>query len=110
MYVYKRTSVGEQLWTAGYYGRKWEPESDHKTSEAAAARVHYLNGGEREKGRKVCWTTGDSESPTEHVGWLLKFVVVSDGTGLNRPCMIVERADGSVGLTWVAFNKIKFVD
>lgn len=24
---------------------KWEPESDHSVREAAAERVHYLNGG-----------------------------------------------------------------
>ena len=40
-------SKGEELWTVGFYkpDGKWEPESDHGTSEEAAARVHYLNGG-----------------------------------------------------------------
>lgn len=35
------------LYTVGFYGPggKWHPESDHNTRDAAAARVHYLNGG-----------------------------------------------------------------
>ena len=35
------------LFTVGFYtpDGKWEPESDHTTTESAAARVHYLNGG-----------------------------------------------------------------
>ena len=46
-YVYMRTD--HQLWTVGFYDPdgKWQPESDHKDPEAAARRVHYLNGGER---------------------------------------------------------------
>lgn len=38
----------EAIWTVGFYkpDGKWEPESDHSTPEAAAERVHYLNGGE----------------------------------------------------------------
>lgn len=45
MYVYKETEPG--LWTVGFYDPKgkWEPESDHDTSEDAAKRVRYLNGG-----------------------------------------------------------------
>lgn len=43
-YVYKQTEP--RLWTVGTYdGGEWEPESDHDSPEAAAARVHYLNGG-----------------------------------------------------------------
>lgn len=44
MYVYKQTEPG--LWTVGYYepSGKWIPESDHDTPQAAAERVHYLNG------------------------------------------------------------------
>jgi hypothetical protein len=35
------------LWTVGFYNPhgKWEPESDHSSSDKAAKRVHYLNGG-----------------------------------------------------------------
>jgi len=45
MYVYRRTEPG--LWTVGFYTPSgvWCSESDHDTKEAAAARVHYLNGG-----------------------------------------------------------------
>lgn len=44
MYVYIQSEP--QLWTVGFYdpNGKWQPESDHKTSEAAADRVAYLNG------------------------------------------------------------------
>lgn len=35
------------LWTVGFYDPKgqWQPESDHGSTEEAAKRVHYLNGG-----------------------------------------------------------------
>ena len=44
-YVYK--SFDGECWTVGYYDPQgnFEAESDHKTAEAAADRVHYLNGG-----------------------------------------------------------------
>ena len=46
-YVYIK-SRGEQLWTVGFYrpDGTWEPESDHPTSDDAARRVRYLNGGD----------------------------------------------------------------
>ncbi|KKN76499.1 hypothetical protein LCGC14_0370080 [marine sediment metagenome] len=35
------------LWTVGYYNDgQFYPESDHEIPEAAAERVHYLNGGQ----------------------------------------------------------------
>ena len=44
-YVYWQSEPG--LWTVGYYSPDGErhPESDHSSKEDAAARVHYLNGG-----------------------------------------------------------------
>jgi hypothetical protein len=44
-WVYLQSEPG--LWTVGFYrpDGRWEPESDHSTREAAAERVHYLNGG-----------------------------------------------------------------
>lgn len=44
MYVYIRTETF--LWTVGFYDPQgqWQPESDHSTPEAAAARVAWLNG------------------------------------------------------------------
>jgi len=44
-YVYRGNEHG--LWTVGYYSPdgNWHTESDHSSREAAAARVHYLNGG-----------------------------------------------------------------
>ena len=44
-YVYLRSE--SNLYTVGFYapGGEWNSESDHGDKEAAAARVHYLNGG-----------------------------------------------------------------
>jgi hypothetical protein len=45
MYVYIRSEPG--LWTVGFYTKEgeWIPESDWNSTEEAAKRVHYLNGG-----------------------------------------------------------------
>ena len=46
-YVYLK-SQGEECYTVGFYGpvgEDWHAESDHPTSEEAARRVHWLNGG-----------------------------------------------------------------
>ena len=51
MYVYKNTEPG--VWTVGYlYDGEWIAESDHDSKASAAARVHYLNGGNTEKTEK----------------------------------------------------------
>lgn len=44
MYVYIKSDT--QLWTVGFYCPQgiWNPESDWDSPEAAAERVHYLNG------------------------------------------------------------------
>ncbi len=36
-----------KLWTVGFYDSqgRFRSESDHATPDAAAQRVHYLNGG-----------------------------------------------------------------
>jgi hypothetical protein len=49
-FVYKRTDGGN-LFTVGHYDPdgRWEPESDHVSAVDAAARVHFLNGGENEE-------------------------------------------------------------
>jgi hypothetical protein len=48
-WIFKQTERHEfgGLWTVGYYtpDGEWHPESDHDTAEAAAERVHWLNGG-----------------------------------------------------------------
>lgn len=45
VWVYIHSEAG--LWTVGFYDPtgKWHPESDYEHREQAAARVHYLNGG-----------------------------------------------------------------
>jgi hypothetical protein len=45
-YVYIRSEPG--LWTVGHYdpAGEFQPESDHDSTDEAAKRVHYLNGGE----------------------------------------------------------------
>ncbi len=52
-YVYKRTEPG--LWTVGFYtpDGTWEPESDHSSSEEAAKRVAWLNGGQEPEAGKL---------------------------------------------------------
>ena len=47
-WVYRRSEPG--LWTVGYYDPqgRWQAESDHSTPDAAARRVHYLNGGRQD--------------------------------------------------------------
>lgn len=44
-WVYIRSEP--RLWTVGFYepDGKFVSESDHRTPQRAAARVHYLNGG-----------------------------------------------------------------
>jgi hypothetical protein len=44
-YVYIRSEPG--LWTVGFYdpAGDWQPESDHGSTDAAARRVAFLNGG-----------------------------------------------------------------
>lgn len=45
VYIHAR-SAG--VYTVGHYdpnNNQWEPESDHRTDAQAAARTHYMNGG-----------------------------------------------------------------
>ena len=44
-WLYIKSEPG--LWTVGFYAPRgdWHAESDHDSAEAAALRVHYLNGG-----------------------------------------------------------------
>jgi hypothetical protein len=46
-WVYVQSEPG--LFTVGHYAPsgEWHPDSDHGDREAAAARCHYLNGGDR---------------------------------------------------------------
>ena len=51
MYVYIQSQYNPALFTVGHYDPdgRWIPESDHTDSEAAAARVNYLNGGNKDE-------------------------------------------------------------
>ena len=44
-WMYRHTEPS--LWTVGFYDPhgEWEPESDLASVDAAALRVHWLNGG-----------------------------------------------------------------
>jgi hypothetical protein len=54
-WVYKQSEPG--LWTVGFYdpSDNWHPDTDHVKQNAAAQRVHYLNGGQK--------TSEDAECP-----------------------------------------------
>lgn len=47
-WVYVQSAPG--FYTVGFYrpDGRWEAESDHLSRREASARVHWLNGGERE--------------------------------------------------------------
>ena len=49
MYVYIKSEP--RLWTVGFYGPdgKWNPESDHDSTDEAAKRVAFLNGRANDK-------------------------------------------------------------
>lgn len=48
MWIYEKTEAG--IFTVGFYrpNGTFVAESDHSITEKAAARCHYLNGGEEE--------------------------------------------------------------
>lgn len=50
IYIWTENSITNHLWTVGFYDPegKFHPESDHSVQESAVARVHYLNGGNKE--------------------------------------------------------------
>lgn len=60
-YVYIKSEPG--LWTVGFYAPsgKWEPESDFNSTDKAAERVRWLNGGRVKPGL-----------PQEHLDAMLK--------------------------------------
>lgn len=74
-WVYVRSEP--QLWTVGFYDPegKWHPDADYNSSEKAAERVHYLNGGNnsielcpscgKPKGRCAC----EPICPKTHKTW-----------------------------------------
>jgi hypothetical protein len=47
VYILSEVYEGNRLYTVGFYkpDGEWEPESDHRSTEEAAERVHWLNGG-----------------------------------------------------------------
>lgn len=60
-WVYFRTEAG--LYTVGFYSPngQWATDSDHDNAEAAAARCHYLNGGNPASAPAVDDTDDDAE-------------------------------------------------
>ncbi len=58
MYVYRKFKEdGNWIYTVGFYSPdgKWNPESDHQDSEAAAQRVAWLNGGQSQEPLAGSW-------------------------------------------------------
>jgi hypothetical protein len=57
VYVYLKTE--SHLFTVGFYSPdgRFQSEGDHNTAEAAAARVHYLNGGIAHHGTMIEYYT-----------------------------------------------------
>lgn len=52
-YVYVESE--HNLYTVGFYdpSGKWHPDSDHDSTESAASRVHYLNGGDGQQEKEL---------------------------------------------------------
>lgn len=60
-WVYRQTETAREeppsgLFTVGFYEPtgKWHPESDWQSADAAAARVHWLNGGTLDRYEAAC--------------------------------------------------------
>ena len=51
VYIESEHNSNGSLWTVGFSSPDglWHPDSDHSNREAAAERVHYLNGGETDE-------------------------------------------------------------
>ncbi len=65
-YVYiqseRPSADSDGLWSVGFYrpDGTWDPESDHQTQEAAAHRVHWLNGGQPQVFHRVTLNAGSA--------------------------------------------------
>jgi hypothetical protein len=84
-YAYIRSEPG--LWTVGHYdgGGRWEPESDHAKEELAAARVHYLNGGNPAHDQLV-----------ETMQQVRAFIVMANGDKAPLPREALRRIDAAL--------------
>jgi hypothetical protein len=67
-WIYKKVPHESSLWTVGHYhGGAFVPESDHDNPDSAAARCHWLNGGNAPEPRAetesylCCPSCGDGE-------------------------------------------------
>lgn len=70
MYVYIKSSP--ETWTVGFFtneGKRWNPESDHFSDEAARKQVAYLNGNSNikvaELKRKLAEVEGERDALRE---------------------------------------------
>jgi erythromycin esterase-like protein len=74
MWVYKRTEG--QLWTVGFYtpAGVFFTDSDHDTKEAAAARVHYLNGGKEAINHNSIAVVGKIAEVMGMFGWQTNYL------------------------------------
>lgn len=58
MFVYIQSEA--HVWTVGHYDPtgEFQPESDWSSSQEAADRVHWLNGGGRESSEQLVYIAG----------------------------------------------------
>jgi len=115
MYVYIKSEPS--LWTAGFYSPdgKWHPESDYGTKEAAASRVHYLNGGKDKGGMmkefKATYTPrkyddGGMRMPETAKARVVLIVKICEPTPEENPQVVFIDADGSLDMdTMDCFHK-----
>lgn len=54
VYLCSERSLDHELWTVGFYkpDGEWVSESDHRSKQLAAERVHWLNGGETQDSQR----------------------------------------------------------
>jgi len=93
-YVYINSEPG--LYTVGFYdpNGKWIAESDHTSSESAAQRVHWLNGGR---------TTLDAEKPASGVVYQ-----TAEERAAKKSRQSLDLNDILVALNILSFHLVQF--
>lgn len=68
-YVYIKSEPG--LWTVGFFdpNGNWQPESDHSSTEEAAKRVAWLNGGDIQENLEIRLNSQEYYRPDATAYW-----------------------------------------